>query len=107
MYMGYVYPQLKYSPYYFTVPPLTYFFSTKGHCEKFKTYLEHHRVEISQKLEKRYKIKVNCPLLADINLYREIENRGFYITNENGEVYEWQEQVELNGLGATLKKLQI
>lgn len=101
-----VYTILKESPYKFRIPPYTYYFSTNGHVEKFKTYLDQHRKETAHRLAKRYKVNVDCPLLSDMNLYCEIENRGFYIKDDDGREYTCQQGVKLNGQRMTLEKSQ-
>lgn len=84
------------SPWRVSTGGITYHFSTEIHKDRFVERLENYRADVRQKLSKRYRVAANIPLLADICLYRLIENRGFYIECKEG-VYTWPEQVELSG----------
>lgn len=96
---------LKDSPYKLEVLNITYYFSTAGHKAKFKALLYDNRKQISESLSNRFKMYVNLKLLSDLNLYRKIETRGFYIENE-GVGYECPEEVALIGVKRIVKKSQ-
>lgn len=102
--MGKVCLKLSESNYFYRVGDYIYFFSTELHRNKFASNYLNHRKETSDKLTKRYKIRCNIDLLADVNLYIEIENRGFYIRGIKGGEYKWPELAVLNGQNATLQQ---
>lgn len=105
LFMSKVCLNLQESNYFFKVGDYIYFFSTELHRNKFACNYINHRKEVSDKLTKRYKIRCHFNLLADVNLYREIENRGFYIRKIGGGEYKWPDLVALDGQKMTLEPL--
>lgn len=71
-------------------------FSSELYRKKFQARLIEHRESINNSLSKRFGVKVVNPLLADLRLYSTIEKRG-YLINVDGEYYECQEDITLNG----------
>lgn len=91
------------TPYILEIDGVTYYFSTFLHMAKFKRLYISNRNDISEKLSNRYRIYIQCNVLADINLYIKTETRGFKIVDRNGVEYICPSQVLLNG--ARLMKL--
>lgn len=73
----------KYSPYTFTYfyndKEITLFFSSKLHLIKFINNRQDNWSMIYNYIHKRFKFKIDCVFLSDINLYRKIEKRGFLL----------------------------
>lgn len=71
------------SPYIFTEivdgKQLDFYFSSKLHLDNFVEKREENYKMLYNHIYKRFKFKVNCRVLADLNLYKKIETRGFYI----------------------------
>lgn len=74
-----------------------YAFSSEKNKEKFLTRLESNREELTNSLYKRFKVDFDIPLLCDIRLYENIENRGFYI-EADGRVLRCLEDITLVGM---------
>ena len=97
-----VYVNLKCSPLTFSAKGLLYFFSTELHRAKFIRTLEENRKTVRDRLLKRYRFDIDSDYLADVYLYRSIENRGFYILSKEGVEYTCPEMEKLNGLKPTI-----
>lgn len=71
------------SPYIFTEivegKELTLYFSSKLHLDNFLEKRAENYNMIYNHIYKRFKYKVDCRMLSDLNLYKKIESRGFYI----------------------------
>lgn len=87
------YGNLAESPYLFYLNGVTYYFSSELNLNKFKDKYEQNRAEVAARLHKRYRYAVECSQFADVYLYKEIENRGFYIKTESGD-FVWPGQVK-------------
>jgi hypothetical protein len=92
-----VYYKLKDSPYTYNVDDITFVFSSKIHLEKFHFRREHHRAIINGIVSKRFDLKVDLGLYADLILYMKVESRGFLIRTESGE-FDCQNGITFNGL---------
>lgn len=88
------------SPYIFTEfingERLDLYFSSKLHINRFTQLRNTNYKMIYNYIYKRFKYRVDCRLLADCNLYKKIENRGFYI-KLNKEIYLCPDNIILNG----------
>lgn len=93
-----VYVNLRQSPFTFSSMGVLYFFSTELHRGKFIRNLENNRTMVKDRLLKRYRINIESNYLADLYLYRTIENRGFFIITKDGVEYTCPEMVKLDGL---------
>jgi len=75
--------KLENSPYNFTYfhngKEVTLNFSSKLHLKNFTMNRQKNWSMIYNSINKRFKFKIDCVLLADCNLYKKIENRGVYI----------------------------
>ena len=92
--------ELSKSPYIYTVltesDVLHLYFSSKLHMKRFNEKRDDNYNMIYNYIYKRFKYQVDCRLLADLNLYQKIENRGFYV-KLNKEVYLCPDNITLNG----------
>ena len=88
------------SPYIFTETfgdkQLDFHFSSKLHLGKFVRNRYENYQMIYNHIYKRFKFKTNCKMLADCNLYKKVETRGFYIKYD-GKVYSCPSSITLNG----------
>lgn len=96
------YPRLSQSPFQFELDGVSYFFATERHMSKFMDNYKQNRNDVSVNLTKRWHVPIKLDLLADLYLYSQIENRGFYIIYK-GKVITWQGALELNGVTLTIK----
>lgn len=75
------------SPYTFTEMingnVVTFNFSSKLHLTNFLEKRKQNHQMIYNYIYKRFKFTVDCRMLADCNLYKKIESRGFYIKINN------------------------
>lgn len=81
---------------------LEYVFSSELYKNKFLEKKKHHREQISNSLTKRFGVRVELPILADVKLYTTIEKRGFLLYG-NGVEVRCQDKIILNGERVTLK----
>lgn len=86
------YSDLSKSPFVFFTNGVTYYFSSDRKRSKFIGLYNQNRIEIAARLHKRYRFSIDCTQLADLYLYKEIENRGFYVEIDGG-AYKWPEKV--------------
>ena len=71
-------------------------FSSDFYKTNFLKRLEDNREKINNSISKRFGMKINLDMVADLKLYSSIEKRGFLIYH-NGVAVEWLEKVELDG----------
>ena len=100
---------LKRSPYIFTEivegKELTLYFSSKLHLNNFIEKRSENYNMIYNHIYKRFKYKVDCRMLSDLNLYKKIESRGFYI-KFNKKDYKCPNQITLSGESKMKKNLE-
>ena len=100
---------LEESPYIFTEfigsKQLDFHFSSKLHLKNFLKKREENYIMIYNYIYKRFKFKTDCRMLADCNLYKKIETRGFYI-KFNKKVYLCPSDIVLNGESRMKKSLE-
>ena len=94
---GIVY-DLKISPYREYRNGFIFYFSSPSHREKFMKEVRKREDWLNDSLSRRFKIEMHVNVLADIQLYRQIETRGFYIINELGEEFGESWQIRLDGM---------
>ena len=87
------------SPYQFTYvckdKVVSLFFSSQLHLKNFeKNRLKNYSM-IYNYINKRFKIKIDCTVLSDLNLYHKVETRGCYVTIDNT-VYTDLKSISLN-----------
>ncbi|MBO7714061.1 MAG: hypothetical protein J6S85_10855 [Methanobrevibacter sp.] len=97
---------LEKSPYVFTEvidgKLLSLHFSSKLHLRNFMEKRNDNFVMLYNHIYKRFKYKVNCKLLSELNLYQKIENRGYYI-KFNNEDFQCQSKIILSGVSRMSK----
>lgn len=91
------------SSYRTTVNGITFVFSSRLHLDKFKKNLHENREKISDSLSKRFNVRVDVTILADIVLYKKIESRGFLLVVKEVNI-ECLNDIILNGENLTLRK---
>src|SRR6185312_16335331 len=74
-----IYHNLKESKYVVSNNDITFFFSSEHTLNKFMNRYEKYRVYSRQKIEKVMETNLNLDMLADIESYKDIEKRGFYV----------------------------
>lgn len=86
------------SPYKVTLGNLTFYFSSEMHKIKFLEKFEPHRTKISESLSNRFNMYISFNVLSDLVLYRSIETRGFYVTDNAGNAYNKLNLIKLHGV---------
>ena len=77
---------LQETPYTYEWRGITYHFSSPNHRAKFIRELKKKEMWLNDSLSRRFKVTVKMEILADIQLYTQVETRGFYIiTNDQCE----------------------
>lgn len=79
---------LKESPFTYEWRGIVYFFSSNMHRNHFKRDVVKKEEWLEDSLTRRFKCTVRLPILADIQLYTQIETRGFYVQTNDGAEYE-------------------
>ena len=79
-------------------------FSSQKHKEKFVENVRIKEEWLCDSLSRRFKVKIDAKLVADFQLYIQIETRGFHVENvESGEVYKCRTDVQLVLVNETMK----
>lgn len=86
------------SPYRYTWLDKTFHFSSAGHMERFKRFVNERREWMNDSLSRRFKVTVHADELAVIQLYMQTETRGFYVVmddmdEDSREVFDNPEQL--------------
>ena len=85
------------SPYYSEVGDYALHFSSLPHLKKFERDLEKTRLWLSDSLSRRFHVTVDASLLAMLNLYRQVETRGYYVVDVySGDVYRRPEEFSVS-----------
>lgn len=95
-----VFYNLEMSDYRVDIGELTFVFSSALHMRKFIDRMNENRDIINYSLNRRFKMKVDASLLADIVLYSKIETRGFLIECKDGK-YTCLNEITCAGMKAT------
>lgn len=74
-----VYYDLKESEYEALAGGLLFVFSSKAHLEKFRRDLVKKQAWLSDSLSRRFGVPVQADKLATVQLYQQIEKRGFLV----------------------------
>jgi len=75
------------SPFTYEWRGITYFFSSESHRRRFMEKVRAKEEWLDDSLSRRFKCTVHLPILANIQLYTQIETRGFYIQTDDGMEY--------------------
>lgn len=87
------------SPFEFERHGMLYKFSSVSHRDKFIANVMIKEDWLNDSLSRRFKMNVDVRLLADLQLYRQIESRGYYVKHiESGREYRDSWKLELAGL---------
>lgn len=88
-----VYHNIKESKYTISDGEVVYFFSSRSYLRKMLLNYKDHRRKTQDFYEKHTGVQLNTSLFSDIQLYKKIEKRGFYVWVKGVEV-EWHDLVE-------------
>lgn len=75
------------SPYTYEWRGMVYFFSSEPHRAKFIREVRKREEWLDDSLSRRFKCSVHLPILADVQLYAQVETRGFLIQTNDGAEY--------------------
>ena len=88
------------SPYVAEKLGFCFHFSTAAHARNFREKADMRIGWLNDSLSRRFKYRIDVPLLAVFQLYNQIETRGFYVVDSDGRVYSCRDEVEFGGLSA-------
>ncbi len=92
-----IYYDLSKSPYFVKNSTATFYFSSNLHLEKFISRCATNRSSINNSLKKRFGFNIEMNAIADIILYKKIENRGFRIKTHDGGLANCLDNIILSG----------
>lgn len=75
------------SPFFADAMGFRFYFSSATHRENFMRKAHVRKEWLNDSLSRRFKYPVDASLLAVLQLYKQIETRGFFIVKENGQEY--------------------
>lgn len=78
---------LRESPFTFTWRGIVWFFSSASHREKFIHRVVAKEEWLDDSLSRRFKCSIHLPIVADVQLYTQVETRGFYCQTDDGVEY--------------------
>lgn len=91
-----VYYDLAQSPFEVVRFGARYKFSSQSHRDKFVLKVQMKEDWLRDSLSRRFKFRVDCPAIADMQLYIQIETRGFMVQDvRTGVVYDSPEQLQV------------
>ena len=76
------------TPYRYEWRGITYCFSSRLHMKHFVRDVTTREEWLDDSLSRRFKCTCHLPILADIQLYANVETRGFHIVTDEGVEYE-------------------
>lgn len=82
---------------------IKFVFSSEGNKTRFKDKLQDNRDRITTSLTKRFNFEISDYKLSDIQLYSNVEKRGFLIEEGNNQ-YKCLNTIKLNGQSKIQKK---
>lgn len=77
-----VYLDINETEYKYLYRGFIFYFSSKFYMEKFKNNVENFIKEETLKLNNKYKVKVDIPVILSFSYYKQIEKRGFKIVDD-------------------------
>ena len=97
---------LRTSPY--TVEKLGYSFafSTAAHADRFRQDANSRIAWLADSFTRRFKYRVDVPLLAVFQLYAQVETRGFYVVDSDGREFLCRDEVGFGGLSVRSNALE-
>lgn len=81
---GVCYP-IEESPFTVERNGFTFYFSSMAHVRRFNEKVREKELWLCDSLSRRFKCVVEADIIADIQLYEQIEKRGYYVEHESGE----------------------
>lgn len=75
------------TPYTFEWRGVFWHFSSAPHLSKFRREVRKRELWLNDSLTRRFFVNIHMDIVADIQLYCQIESRGFYIVTNDGAVY--------------------
>lgn len=81
-----IYRELRESPIKVDYNDICFHFSSCFNKNRFNSKIENYCKEEKLKLQNKYHVEIESDDLFAIAFYKKIEHRGFYITNEDGEL---------------------
>lgn len=78
---------LEETPYRMEWRGITYCFSSVYHMNKFKREVRKRELWLSDSLSRRFGMSITLDVVADVQLYQQIESRGFYVITNDGAEY--------------------
>lgn len=85
------------SPFVCSTPFFEYRFSSGKHLEKFRENAEKRKAWLNDSMSRRFHIDVDMEILAELQLYMQVETRGFYVS-DGEKVWRNAENIRLSGL---------
>ena len=90
---------LEITPFYTVKNGLRFHFSSHSHKMKFDMQVRVKEEWLRDSFYKRFHFLIDTDLIADLQLYSKIEQRGFYVIDlSDGSVFECLDLVKLDGL---------
>lgn len=83
-----------------STPFFEYRFSSGKHLEKFRENAEKRKAWLNDSMSRRFHIDVDMEILAELQLYMQVETRGFYVS-DGERVWRSAENIRLSGLKAS------
>ena len=75
------------TPYIFEWQGVIWHFSSAPHMAKFRREVRKRELWLNDSLSRRFFASVHLELVADIQLYCQVETRGFFIETNDGAIY--------------------
>ena len=88
---------LENSPFVCTTPFFEYRFSSGTHLRKFNGNVDLRKSWLNDSMSRRFHIDVDMEILAELQLYMQVETRGFYVS-DGEKVWRNAENIRLSGL---------
>ena len=83
------------TPYVYEWRGVLWHFSSAPHMSKFKKEVRKRELWLNDSLTRRFFASMHMDFVADIQLYCQVETRGFYIVTNDGAVYQDASQVAI------------
>lgn len=75
------------TPYVWEWRGVLWHFSSAPHMSKFRREVRKRELWLNDSLTRRFFVNVRVDFIADVQLYCQVESRGFYIVTNDGAVY--------------------
>lgn len=81
------------TPYLWVWRGIIWHFSSAPHMSKFRREVRKRELWLNDSLSRRFGATMRLEIVADIQLYCQVETRGFYIETNDGAVYQDASQI--------------